>query len=70
MPIQLDTSDPQYPLAAEAILARHNRGDYSGSLNETNITSAIRDFLTDTGLAQRDQIVEENPPSQGSPPRR
>ncbi len=66
MPIQLDTNDPKYLLAAEAILTRHNRGDYFGSLNETNITSAIRDFLTDTGLARRDQIVEENPPSQGS----
>ncbi len=61
MPIQLDTNDPQYPLAAAAILDRHNRNE-----NETNITSAIRDFLTDTGLAQRGQIVEENPPSQGS----
>ena len=63
MAIQLDTNDLKYPLAAEAILARHNRGDHD---NETNITSAIRDFLTDTGLAQRDQIVEENPPSHGS----
>ena len=61
MPTQLDTNDPKYPLAAAAILDRHN-----GNENETNITSAIRDFLTDTGLAQRDRIVEENPPSQGS----
>ena len=61
MPIQLDTNDPKYPLAAAAILDRHN-----GNENETNITSAIRDFLTDTGLARRDRIVEENPPSQGS----
>ena len=61
MPTQLNPNDPQYPLAAAAILDRHN-----GNENETNITSAIRDFLTDTGLAQRDRIVEENPPSQGS----
>ena len=61
MPIHLDYDDPRYPLAAAAILDRHNNGE-----NETNVTSAIRDFLTDTGLAQRRQIVEENPPSQGS----
>ena len=61
MPIQLDTNNPKYPLAAAAILDRHNTNE-----NETNITSAIRDFLTGTGLAQRDRIVEENPPSQGS----
>lgn len=61
MAIQLDTDDPRYLLAAAAILDRHN-----GNENETNITSAIRDFLADTGLAQRDRIVEENPPSHGS----
>ena len=61
MPIQLDPNNPRYPLAAAAILDRHNTSE-----NETNITSAIRDFLTGTGLAQREQIVEENPPSQGS----
>ena len=61
MPIQLDTNDPKYPIVAAAILDRHSTND-----NETNITSAIRDFLTDTGLARREQIVEENPPSHGS----
>ena len=61
MAIQLDTNDPKYALAAAAILDRHN-----GNEAEANMTSAIRDFLTDTALAQRDQIVEENPPSHGS----
>ena len=52
MAIQLDTNDPKYALAAAAILDRHN-----GNEAEANMTSAIRDFLTDTALAQRDQIV-------------
>ena len=59
--MQLDVNDPKYPLLAAAILDRHNRND-----NETNITSAIRDFLVDTGLARREHIVEENPPSDSS----
>ena len=33
---------------------------------EANITSAVRDFLILTGLARADEMVEENPPSDGS----
>ena len=33
---------------------------------EANITSAVRDFLIVTGLVRADEIVEENPPAQGS----
>ena len=58
---ELDTNDPKYSVLAAAILDRHREG-----AAEANITSAIRDFLADTGLAARDQMVEENPPSQGS----
>ena len=47
-------------VAAE-LLRRH------GELQaEANITSAVRDFLVVTGLAKADEIVEENPPSEGS----
>ena len=33
---------------------------------EANVTSAVRDFLIATGLAASEEIVEENPPSEGS----
>ena len=33
---------------------------------EANITSAVRDFLTSTGLTKPEEIVEENPPSNSS----
>ena len=33
---------------------------------EANITTAVRDFLILTGLAESDEIIEENPPSDGS----
>ena len=61
MATELDTNDKRYPLLAATILDRHNQNDA-----EANITSAIRDFLADTGLAARDEMVEENPPSEGS----
>lgn len=61
MAIELDPNDQKYALAAAAILGRHNNDE-----NETNITSAIRDFLITTELAQPGQIVEENPPSESS----
>lgn len=57
----LDTGAPRYAAAARAILARHD--NYEA---EANITTAVRDFLVLTGLAQSDAIVEENPPSDGS----
>ena len=47
-------------VAAE-ILRRHDDGQA-----EANITSAVRDFLVVTGLAKADEMVEENPPSEGS----
>ena len=57
----LDTSNPKYKSAAANILTRHEN-----SKAEANITSAVRDFLVLTGLAQSEEIVEENPPSYGS----
>ena len=58
---QIDYDDAKYPLLASNILARHNRGDA-----EANITSAIRDFLIQTGLVNSSEIMEENPPSDTS----
>ena len=57
----LDTQDPRYREAAGEILRRHNSGEA-----EANITSAVRDFLTLTRLADDREIVEENPPADGS----
>ncbi len=57
----LDVNDPQYPSLAASILRRHDDGDL-----EANITSAVRDFLIQTGLAKSDEISEENPPSDTS----
>ena len=61
MSIQIDYNDPRYPQAAAEILRRHDNGE-----PEANITSAVRDFLILTGLVRADEIVEENPPAQGS----
>ena len=47
--------------AAGEILRRHEGGEV-----EANITSSVRDFLVATGLANVDEMVEENPPSAGS----
>ena len=47
--------------AAAEILRRHEEGG-----TEADITSAVRDFLIVTGLARADEMVEENPPSEGS----
>ena len=47
--------------AASEILRRHENGEA-----EANITSAVRDFLVTSGLAKVDEMVEENPPSEGS----
>ena len=57
----LDVGDPRYARAAGEILRRHDRFEV-----EANITSAVRDFLILTGLARSEEIVEENPPSDGS----
>ena len=57
----LDYNDPKYAEAAGRILRRHERYEV-----EANITSAVRDFLILTGLANADEIVEENPPDSES----
>ena len=61
MSVQIDYNDPRYAQAAGEILRRHDSGE-----PEANITSAVRDFLILTGLVRGDEIVEENPPAQGS----
>ena len=61
MTTHLDIDDPKYAQAAELILRRHDNFEA-----EANITSAIRDFLMLTGLARAEEMVEENPPSDGS----
>ena len=61
MPPHIDTSDPKYAKAAAEILRRHDNGE-----PEANITTAVRNFLTATGLVKDEEIVEENPPAQGS----
>ena len=58
---QIDYNDPQYAQSAAEILRRHENGE-----PEANITSAVRDFLIVMGLVMPDEIVEENPPEQGS----
>ena len=55
--MNLHHEHPVYEQAAGRILRRHENFDA-----EANITSAIRDFLIETGLADKDEIVEENPP--------
>ncbi len=57
----LDYNDPACKEAAAEMLRRHDLGE-----PEANITSAVRDFLIATRLARSDEIVEENPPAQGS----
>ena len=61
MVTHLDIGDGRYAEAAAAILRRHDNGE-----PEANITSAVRDFLILTGLASSEEIIEENPPSDGS----
>ena len=61
MPMHIDTNDPKYRDGAAEILRRHDNFE-----PEANITSAVRDFLMITGLARREEIVEENPPSEAS----
>ena len=61
MSTHLDVSDRRYVESAAAILRRHDNFEA-----EANITTAVRDFLILTGLAESDEIIEENPPSDGS----
>ena len=57
----IDIYDPSYRDAAAQILLRHDNFQ-----TEANITSTVRDFLILTRLAQSEEIVEENPPSDAS----
>ncbi len=61
MATQIDIGDPKHREAAQQMLWRHDNDDA-----EANITSAVRDFLITTDLAKSEEIVEENPPSEGS----
>ena len=58
---QVDPNDPNCADAAAEILRRHYGGE-----PEANITTAVRNFLTATGLVRDEEIVEENPPAEGS----
>ncbi len=58
MDTHLDVNDPAYRDAAAAILRRHDNFEA-----EANITTGVRDFLILTGLADGDEIIEENPPA-------
>ena len=57
----LDINDARHQEIAAEILRRHVNAEH-----ETNITTAIRDFLISTQLAQSQEIQEENPPSDSS----
>ena len=61
MEFHLDVNDPRHRDAAAAILRRHDNNEA-----EANIASAVRDFFILTGLANADEIVEENPPTNES----
>ena len=61
MDAHLDVNDPRYRELAAAILRRHENNEL-----EANIASAVRDFFIQTGLANADEIIEENPPSDDS----
>ena len=61
MTARINCADPRYAASAAEILRRHSDG-----AAEANITSAVRDFLILTGLAESHEIVEEAPPAEGS----
>ena len=61
MSLHIDPNDPNSKQAAAEILRRHDIGE-----PEANITSAVRNFLTVTGLVKDEEIDEENPPAEGS----
>ena len=60
MSVHIDTNDPRYRQSAAEILRRHDKGE-----PEANITSAVRNFLTVTGLVKAEEIDKENPPLRG-----
>ena len=61
MPMHIDKNDPRYRHAAAA--SRRRPDNFQP---EANITSALRDFLILTGLGRREEIIEENSPSEAS----
>ena len=61
MSLHLNPNDPNCKNAAAEILRRHDIG-----APEANITTAVRDFLTATGLVKDEEMDEENPPAEGS----
>ena len=61
MPLHIDPNNRDCKTAAAEILRRHNEGQ-----PEANITTAVRDFLTITGLVKANEIEQENPPTLGS----
>ena len=61
MRVHIDYNEPKYAQSAAEILRRQDNAE-----PEANITSAVRNFLTLTGLVKDEDIVEENPPAQGS----
>ena len=61
MTAQINSDDPRCAASAAEILRRHDNFEV-----EANITSAVRDFLILTGLAESQEIVEEAPPAEGS----
>ena len=61
MSMHIDPNDPNSKKAAAEILRRHDIG-----APEANITTAVRNFLTVTGLVKHEEIDEENPPAEGS----
>ena len=58
---EIDYNDPLGRDAAADMLRRHDDFD-----TEASISSAIRYFLTQTGLAKSGEIEEENSPAEGS----
>ena len=57
----IDVTDPKYRKAAARILRV-----YDHPTSEADVTSAIRDFLVETELVNRDEISEEYHPAEGS----
>ena len=60
-PPHITADDPRGAQAAAEILRRYTDGE-----PEANITSAVRNFLTVTGLVRDEEVVEEAPPAEGS----
>ena len=57
----ININNRRYRDAAAEILSRHD-----ALQPEANITTAVQGFLTTTGLVKSEEMVEENPPSDGS----